>query len=102
MWDTTRRLQLPKGVNLSREHVCIGPATIAERRAMQYPEILDPKARSPRSPEFKGSGGFWEVDVSKPCPTNGFEILAEEQQAPAQMCFQEEIPEETPLLTSTD
>merc|ERR1712032_452108 len=70
MWDTTRRLQLPAGVSLSKEHVIFGPKTLEDRSKMGYPAREDPRFAGFTFPldtsESLGAGGFYGVDVSRP------------------------------------
>mmetsp|Transcript_79050 Transcript_79050/g.218798 ORF Transcript_79050/g.218798 Transcript_79050/m.218798 type:complete len:351 (+) Transcript_79050:130-1182(+) len=66
MWDTTRKLKLRGDASLTVEHVCLGPATLEERRAMGYPDMADPSVRVDLSCETFGPGGFFGVDVAQP------------------------------------
>lgn len=66
MFDSTRRLNLKEGVSLTKEHVLLGPGSLAERAAMGYPVLKEPMARHDTSSKAFGPGGFYGVEANKP------------------------------------
>lgn len=61
-FDTTRKLLLLGGAELSCEYRVLGASTRAQRASFGYPDMANPNDRQDVSTK---AGGFWGVDISK-------------------------------------